>query len=317
MATAEHAHFVVISRMDQLRVYDAQTGRKSSEVNVPPGIVRFTGVAAADAGIYFASCQSAKGGEQLIARVRVSPDGECSELAIIDTAGGVSLGKITGNTISSSPDASRIIFAVSRARISAASRTATYSRFFPSSGILETVRSQWPGQISSLSWSGAGDKLAFMWQGEMPVRTGHLSQDSANAPSFGIRTCNASAADLPAASNLVARLSTGLGDLSCPVLSGSGMSVYAVAKTDSSAAGRLPPSVKLLRFPLETGEAEVVADDIEVAGTGEFVCLCRSSDDSALMLFERHRVSRLDLVTGSYTEIAGYERGPVIASAAW
>lgn len=314
MAIAGHTHFVVISRLNQLHVYDAQTGQKSSEVNVPPGIVRFTGVAAADAGIYFASCQT-KRGEQLIARVRVSPDGECGEPAIIDTADGVSLGNIAGNTISSSPDASRVIFAVSG--IPAASRTATYGRFFPGSGILETVRSRLPGRISRLSWSGAGDKIAFLWCGDMPVRTGRMDRDSVNAPGFGIRTCSASAADLPAASSLVAPLSTGLGDLSCPVLSVSGTSVYAIATTGSSADGGLPLSVKLLRFPLETGGAEVVAGDIEVAGSGEFVCLCRNSDDSALMLFERYRVSRLDLATGSCTEIAGYERGLVIASAAW
>lgn len=317
MATAERTHFVVISRMDQLHVYDARTGRKSSEVNAPTGVVRFTGVAAADAGIYFASCQASKGGEQLIARVRVSPDGEGGELAIIGTADGVSLGNITGNTISSAPDASRIIFATSGERVSAASRTATYGRFFPGSGALETVRSLWPGRISSLSWSGAGDRLAFTWRGDMPARADYPERDSVDAPGSGIRTCNASAADLPAASRLVAPLSTGLGDLSCPVLSGNGMFVYAMARTGSGAAGGLPPSVKLLRFPAETGEAEVVAGDVEVAGTGEFVCLCRNSDDSALMLFERFRVSRFDLVTGSCTEIAGYERGLVIASAAW
>lgn len=315
MAADEHAHFVVISRLNQLYIYDAQTGRKSSEVSAPPGILRFTGVAAADAGIYFASCHSAKGREEPIARVYVSPDGEHCELAIIDTADGVSVRNITGNTISSSPDASQVIFAVSGP--GPAPGTATYSRLFPGSGIVETVRSRWPGRISRLSWSDAGDKIAFMWHSDVPARTGQLDRDSLNASSFGIRTCNPSAADLPAASSLVVPLSTGLGDrLSCPVLSANGMSVYALATNDSSVAGG-PPRVKLLRFPLETGEAEVVADDIEVAGTGEFVGLCRNSDDSALMLFERHRISRLDLLTGSCTEIAGPERGLVIASAAW
>ena len=96
MATAEHTHFVVISRMDQLHIYNAQTGQKSSEVDVPPNIIRFTGVAAADEGIYFASCQSAKGGEQLVARVHVSPYGERSELAIINTAGGAGFWKHNG-----------------------------------------------------------------------------------------------------------------------------------------------------------------------------------------------------------------------------
>jgi len=316
MATSEHTHFVVISRLDRLDIYNAQSGQKSAEVKAPRNVARFTGVAAAETGIYFASCQGAKG-ESLIARMHVSVQGAPSDLTVIDASGGDSIGTITGNTISASPGASQIIFVTSSGHIAAAATPATYGRFITAGGVLESATSEWPGQISSLSWSGDGDKLAFMWRSGAHNRAAHTVRESVSAPDFGVRTCLADAADLPAASDSVAPTETQFGDLSCPVLSSSGMSVYAIAKTNSGEASGLRPRVRLLRFPLSAGKVQVVADDIEVASTGEFVRLCRDTDDSALMLFERRRVSRLELASGIHTELVGTESEMIIASAAW
>lgn len=228
----------------------------------------------------------------------------------------MSFRNITGNSISAAPDGSEVILDTSP-HASIPDAPATYTRFILASGIVQNVTSKWTGRISSVSWSGRGDKLAFLWSGGVPIHTDHLGRDVVNALDFGIRLSDASATDLPAASSLVASLKTALGDISCPVLSASGMDVYAVAKTNSSKTSGLRPRVRLLRFPLGPGKPDVVADDIEVAGTGEFVSLCRDTDDNAVMLFERHRVSRLELATGIHNELIGAESQMVIASAAW
>ncbi len=307
MQIMDKSYLVIITLMDRLQVFDARTGQRTSELLAPAGVVRFTGVSSANNGIYFVSgLSSDKGHSHFIARVRITSDGKAGDLVPTRATGGASLGSIVGNTISAAPDGSQIIFTTSVMHQSYPPGPATYARLIPHSGAIEHLASVWSGQLSSLSWSAAGDRVAFLWgNGLAASREPNAGLDPANAPDFGVRTCEASAADLPASSTLVAPADAGLGHLACPVLSSDGTSVYAVASAQ-----------RLVRFNVGSDEPDILADDLALSGGG-VVRLCRNPDDDVLILFERHQVSRIDLSTGTRTNLIAANASLIIASAAW
>ncbi len=77
--------------------------------------------------------------------------------------------------------------------------------------------------------------------------------------------------------------------------------------------------LRLVRFPVGSGEAEVLLDRVPVSIGEEagFVRVCRDVEGNNLMLFGRHHVARFDLATRTYAPLSSYEAGSVIASAAW
>jgi hypothetical protein len=321
MSTGEHPHFAVISRLDRLQIYDARTGQRSDEVHAPADVLRFTGVAAADDGVYFLSCHSRTYPRDAIGRVHTA-GGEPDELMMLHPAGGSVLGSVVGNTISASPDGSHVIYQTSLVHRSFPPPPASYALFLPGSGEVRHRTSRWPGHIGDLSWSATGRLLAFLWSsGLSPKDPRYLNWQPGNGEVFGIRVCEASATDLVAESTLVAPQATAMGLLANPVLSSDGTSVYAVARVhDGSDVDRGNPShLRLLRLPLGSGEAEVLLDSVPVstAEEGSYVRVCRDVDGNSLMLFGRHHVARFDLVTCTHTLLPAYEAGPVIASAAW
>jgi hypothetical protein len=322
MPTGEHPHFAVISRLDRLQICDARTGQRSGEVHTPADVLRFSGVAAADDGVYFMSGHSRTYPRDVIGRVHLTAGGEPGELTILHPAGGSALSNVAGNTISASPDGSRVIYPTSLVLGSFPPPPASYALFLPGSGEVRHRTSRWPGHMGDLSWSATGRLLAFLWSsGLSPKDPRHLNWHPENGEALGIRVCDASATDLLAESTLVASQATAMGLLASPVLSSDGTSVYAVARAHyaGDADRGEPPHLRLLRFPLGSGEAEVLLDSVPVSATeeGHYVRVCRDVEGNSLMLFERHHVARFDLVTRTHTLLPAYEPASIITSAAW
>jgi hypothetical protein len=289
----EHPYFAVISRLDWLRIYDARTGRRSGEVHSPADVVRFTGVAAGD-GVYFVSCHGRTYGGDAIGRVDLTVDGKPDELMMLHSVGRSALGNVVGNTISASPDGSHVICATSVVHRSFPPPPVTYAMFLPGTGEVRHRTSRWSGHLGHASWSASGRMLAFLLSSGLPPEDPRrLRWHPGNGEVFGIRVCDAFATDLLAESTLVAPDATAMGLLGNPVLSGDGTWVYAVAWVpDPKDVDRGERShLRLVRFPVGSGEAEVLLDRVPVSIGEEagFVRVCRDVEGNNLMLFGRHR----------------------------